>query len=152
LQIKSSVREINKRLRKTYIRKNNMKITKQYLNKNIAVIALCFISHNVSTSEGPQKSRDRIFTEAVEFHKQRIMELSIYTATRNRFKKVQDDMALYQALKIKELQEDQEYQKNFAEIKKEIQRSAELCKQNGDLSNAECEHVVTALTKQFIPT
>ena len=93
-----------------------------------------------------------MFTEAVDLHKQRIMELPAYTAARNKFKKFQDDMALYQALKMKELQEDQEYQKNFTDIKNEIQRSGQLCKQNGNLSNAECEHVITALTKQFIPT
>ncbi len=126
--------------------------TRQHFHKNIAVVTLCFISCHILASEGPQKSRDQMFTEAFDLQKDRIMALPAYTAARNKFKKFQDDIALYQALKIKELQEDQEYQKNFTDIKNEIQRSAELCKQNSNLSNAECEHVVTALTKQFIPT
>lgn len=93
-----------------------------------------------------------MFAETFDLQKKRIMALPAYTAARNKFKKFQDDIALYQALKIKELQEDQEYQKNFAEIRREIQRAGELCKQNSNLSNAECEHLVTSLTKQFIPT
>jgi len=129
-----------------------MKITTTNLNKHLAIITLFFISCHILASEGPQKSRDQMFTEAFESQKKRIMDLPAYTAAHKRFNEYLHDIEQYKASKIKEMQEDLEYQKNFSDIKKEIQRSGELCKQNSDLSTVEREYLVTALTKQFIPT
>ncbi len=93
-----------------------MKIARQHFSKNITIVTLCFISCHILASEGPQNNRDQMFTETFNLQKERIMALPAYAAARNKYTKHLNEIAQYQALKIKEMQEDQEYQKNFADL------------------------------------
>jgi hypothetical protein len=128
-----------------------MHIIKQFLSASVALVALFFVSVNISASEGPQKTREQMFDDAFNTEKTRIMSLPAYSAARDRFTQYLNDIEQFKAMKTQELRDDKIYQKNFADIKTELQRSGELCKHHSNLSNHEREHLVNVLTKQFIP-
>lgn len=127
------------------------KITKKYVTP-ILIFTILFIAPRIVTSEIPhQTDRNQLFNETFNQEKERILALPAYEATRARFVKFLNEIEQFKALKIKEMHNDQEYQRNFAEIRNEIEKSGMLSKQTGQLTDAECAYLVIMLTKQFIP-
>jgi hypothetical protein len=122
-----------------------MKHTKRFLNASIVLATLIFASINISASENKQIQ----FQTILNTEKIRIMSLPAYTTAREKFARFLNDMEEYKNIMIKEMHDDQEYQKAFATIKEEIQNSG--TKYRGTLSNADADELVRQLTLQFIP-
>jgi hypothetical protein len=128
-----------------------MKITKKYLFLSSVLLLLLQLTH-ISASENPQlEERDQAFIDVCNQEKKRIMGLDEYELARTKFTSFLNEIEEFKIKKIEEMRNDQEYQKNFAAIKAQIQQSGIVYRQNNSLTNAECAHLVYVLTKQFIP-
>ncbi len=125
-----------------------MKNIKEYFNIPITFIFLIAMSFIIQGLQSPQ-DRDALFQQAFNDEKNRIMSLPAYEEGHNRFMQFLNEIEQYKAEKIKEMHQDQKYQKNFATIKEEIKKSGTL--QSHNLSNAECNHLMHLLNNQFFP-
>ena len=121
-----------------------IKITGISLALLLNTISFCMQNEN-------KQQRELMFRKILETKKNEICTLPEHKAAQKKYQQFLQEIEEFKAKKIKEMRKDQEYQNNFARIKKAIVESGTYCYENTDLTQAECQQLVCELNKMFFP-